>query len=65
MKRLLRPFFAAGCLLPMPGLLAQVEYVDPTIGGGVFMLGLPGVIRVVLFDAVVPRRPARTPSQCC
>ena len=38
MKRLLLPLLAAGSLLPMPGLLAQVEYVDPTIGGLGFML---------------------------
>jgi hypothetical protein len=28
MKQLLLPFVAAGCLLPAPSLLAQVEYVD-------------------------------------
>ncbi|MCU0785171.1 MAG: GH92 family glycosyl hydrolase [Verrucomicrobia bacterium] len=33
MKRSLLPLLALSSLLPMPGLLAQVEYVDPTIGG--------------------------------
>ena len=38
MKRILLPLLAASSLLPMPGLLAQVEYVDPTIGGVGLML---------------------------
>ncbi|MCU0787794.1 MAG: glycoside hydrolase family 92 protein, partial [Verrucomicrobia bacterium] len=38
MKRILLPLLAAGSLLPVPGLLAQVEYVDPTIGGVGLML---------------------------
>jgi hypothetical protein len=38
MKRLLLPFFAAGCLLPAPAILSLVEYVDPSIGGVGFWL---------------------------
>ena len=38
MKRLLPVCLAVGCLLPAPRLLAQVEYVDPSIGGVGFLL---------------------------